>query len=129
MLQRIEARTIPITNTSALNPATFIANSSADLLKLVDADFAVVSIDDKTRTIGMLGPYQEALAIMSYLQSCRFTTVQSSHNIKVDFPGLSYAPGLSVIGGLLLIPMNVKEGNHFIVFFRENQTRQVNWAG
>jgi light-regulated signal transduction histidine kinase (bacteriophytochrome) len=129
MNRRIEARRIPITNTSALNPATFITNSSSDLLKLVDADFAVLSHDNKTRTIGMLGPYQEALAIMSYLQSCRFTTVQSSHNIKSDFPGFAYAPGLSVIGGLLLVPLNIKEGNHFIVFFRENQTRQVNWAG
>jgi light-regulated signal transduction histidine kinase (bacteriophytochrome) len=129
MLQRIKARKIPITNTSALNPATFISNSSADLLKLVDADFAVLSIENKTRTIGMLDPYQEALAIMTYLQSCRFKTVQSSHNIKADFPGLSYAPGFNVIGGLLLIPLNAKEGNHFLVFFREIQTRQVSWAG
>jgi len=129
MLQRIEARKIPITNTSALNPANFISNSSADLLKIVDADFAVLSIDGKTRTIGMLDPHQEALTILSYLQSCRFTTVQSSHNIKADFPGLIYAPGFNVIGGLLLIPLNVKEGNHFLVFFREIEIRQVNWAG
>jgi light-regulated signal transduction histidine kinase (bacteriophytochrome) len=96
---------------------------------MVDADFAVLSIDGKTRTIGMLDPYQEALTILSYLQSCRFTTVQSSHNIKADFPGLIYAPGFNVIGGLLLIPLNVKEGNHFLVFFREIKVRKVTWAG
>jgi light-regulated signal transduction histidine kinase (bacteriophytochrome) len=129
MLQRVEARAIPITPTSNLNPSNFIASSSADLLQLVDADFAVLSMDDKTQTIGMLDPYQEALAIMSYLQSCRFKTVQSSHNIKADFPGLSYSPGLNSIGGLLLVPLSVKEGNHFLVFFRKTQTKQVNWAG
>jgi len=99
------------------------------LLSLVDADFALLSIDNKIRVIGMVGPYQEALAIMSYLQSCRFNTIRSSHNIKNDFPGLSYPPGLSAIGGLLLVPLNVEKGNHLLVFFRETQTRHVNCAG
>ncbi len=106
-----------------------MSTSSSDLLKLVDADFALLSIDDKTRAIGMLDPYQEALAIISYLQSCRFTSIRSSHNIKADFPGLSYSPGLNAISGLLIIPLNVKEGNHFLVFFRKTLTREVNWAG
>jgi light-regulated signal transduction histidine kinase (bacteriophytochrome) len=99
------------------------------LLKLVDADFALLSIDEKIKVIGMIGPYQEALAIMSYLQSCRFSTIRCSHNIKTDFPGLSYPPGLSTIGGLLIVPLNVEEANHLLVFFRKNQTRHVNWAG
>jgi light-regulated signal transduction histidine kinase (bacteriophytochrome) len=129
MQQRIEARKPPIANPSALNPKSFVATSSTDLLNLVDADFALLSIDDKIRAIGMIGPYQEALAIMSYLQSCRFNTIRSSHNIKTDFPGFSYPPELNTIGGLLLVPLNVKDGNHMLVFFRETQKRHVNWAG
>lgn len=95
----------------------------------MEADFALLSIDEKIRPIGMIDPYQEALAIMSYLQSCRFNEVRHSHNIKADFPGLNYPSGLTTIGGLLLIPLKVKEGNHLLVFFRKTQARHVNWAG
>jgi hypothetical protein len=78
MQKRIEARKPRIGNPSALNPKSFVAKSSNELLSLVDADFALLSIDNKIRVIGMVGPYQEALAIMSYLQSCRFNTIRSS---------------------------------------------------
>jgi light-regulated signal transduction histidine kinase (bacteriophytochrome) len=128
MAQRIEDRTTPIANMTPLNPGTFVASSSTDMLKLVDADFAYLNSDENSQVIGMLDPYEEALAIISYLRSCRFTTVQSSNNIRKDFPGLTHA-GLSVIGGLLLIPLNAKKGNPFLVFFRKSQLRQVRWAG
>jgi len=128
MAQRIEARTTPIADTTALNPGSFIANSSTDLLKMVDADFAVLNNDGKLQVVGMLDPYEEVLAIMSYLQSCHFTTIKASNNIRKDFPGLAHA-GLNVIGGLLLIPIKAKKGSHFLVFFRKSQLRQVRWAG
>jgi light-regulated signal transduction histidine kinase (bacteriophytochrome) len=128
MAQRIEARTTPIADTTALNPGAFVASSSTDLLRLVDADFAVLNNDGKPQVIGMLDPYEEVLTIMAYLQSCHFTTVQSSNNIRKDFPGLAHA-GLNVIGGLLLIPLKAKTGTHYLVFFRKSQLRQVRWAG
>lgn len=129
MQQRIEARRIPTPSPSTQNPNGFVANSSADLLRLVDADFALFSIDDEARAVGRLEPYQEAVAIMSYLQSCKFTTIRSSHNITADFPGLSFPAGLKSIAGLLFIPLNAGEGNNFLVFFRKGQEKQVKWAG
>ena len=42
--------------------------------------------------------------------------------------GLSYPPGLT-ISGLLLIPLNGGEENDFLVFFRKGQLRHVVWAG
>jgi light-regulated signal transduction histidine kinase (bacteriophytochrome) len=117
MQQRFEARRpSPNVNASSGNPASFLASSSADLLKLVDADFALLSIDDKT-------------AILSYLQSCQFNNLRCSTNITADFPGLSYAPGLKTICGLLFIPLNVGGGNDFLVFFRKGQQKHVKWAG
>jgi light-regulated signal transduction histidine kinase (bacteriophytochrome) len=130
MQQRFEARRpSPNVNASSGNPASFIASSSADLLKLVDADFALLSIDDKTRTIGKLDPYREATAILSYLQSCQFNNLRCSTNINADFPGLSYAPGLKTICGLLFIPLSIGGGNDFLVFFRKGQQKHVKWAG
>lgn len=127
MVQRVEARRAPIANPSP-NASGFASSSSADLLKLVDADFALLSIDDEAKAIGKVEPYREALAIMSYLQACRFNEVQRSQSIKADFPGFSYPPGITV-SGLLFIPLGVGGGNDFIVFFRKGQQQEVKWAG
>ncbi|RDW85559.1 hypothetical protein BP5796_03884 [Coleophoma crateriformis] len=120
-VQRMEARRLPVANPYIEDPA--------DVLALVNADFAMLSIDDTARPIGKPEPYDEALAITSYLQSCRFTQVRSSQNIKADFPGLSYPPGLSSICGLLLVPLSFGDGNDFLVFFRKGQQKQMTWAG
>lgn len=132
MVQRIEARKLPTmkqAQSAGQNPASYIATSSTDLLKLVDADFALVSIEDKVRAIGRMEPYEEALAVVQYLQSCRFTTIKSSQDIKGDFPALGYPAGIKTLAGLLLIPLNVGEQNDFLVFFRKGQLRHVQWAG
>jgi len=128
MLQRLEARRLPIANPSPQNLSIVASSSSADLLKLVDADFALLSIDDDAKAIGRPEPYREAIAIMSYLQSCRFTDLQHSQSIRADFPGLSYPPGIT-LGGLLLVPLGVGEKNDFLVFFRKGEQQEVKWAG
>ncbi|KAH6693329.1 putative phytochrome-like histidine kinase PHY2p [Leptodontidium sp. MPI-SDFR-AT-0119] len=127
--QRIDARRAPTANPASQNNASFIATSSSDLLNLVEADFALLSIDDDARAIGRLDPYPEAIAIASYLQTCNFTEVKASDNINADFPLISQRHEVKSIAGLLLIPLNFGGGNDFLVFFRKGQTKQVNWAG
>ncbi|KUJ09902.1 uncharacterized protein LY89DRAFT_760652 [Mollisia scopiformis] len=130
MQQRIEARRPPPSAIpTAKNPAGLLATSSADLLKLVDADFALLSIDDEARAIGRLDPYPEAIAIMSYLQSQQFTEIRASQNINADFPGVGLSAGISTIAGFLLIPLNSGGANDFLVFFRKSQLKHVKWAG
>ncbi|TLD29837.1 sensor histidine kinase/response regulator [Venturia nashicola] len=130
MAQRIEARTGPIADPTALSPDSFIGGSStSEILRLVDADCAYLSCGDKSAAVGFLDPYEEALAVISYLQSCHFSSVQRSHNIRKDFPGLAHV-GFSAIGGLLFIPLQAKGiDNPFLVFMRKSQLRQVRWAG
>lgn len=107
MAQRIEARTGPIADPTAINPDSFIGSSStSEILRLVDADCAYLSCGDKSATIGFLDPYEEALAVISYLQSCHFSTVRRSHNIRKDFPGLAHA-GLSAIGMFSYVLANI----------------------
>lgn len=102
MAQRIEARTGPIADPTALNSESFIgSSSSSEILGLVDADCAYLSCADKSAVIGFLDPYDEALAVVSYLQSCHFTSIQRSHNLRKDFPGLAHV-GLAAIGLSLL---------------------------
>ncbi|PVH79312.1 hypothetical protein DL98DRAFT_461314 [Cadophora sp. DSE1049] len=129
MQQRIDARRAPTATPSSQHNASFIAASSSDLLKLVEADFALLSIDDDARAIGRLDPYPEAIAITSYLQTCKFTEIKSSDNINRDFPLISQRHEIKSIAGLLLIPLNFGGGNDFLVFFRKGQMKQVQWAG
>lgn len=129
MQQRIDARRAPTATPSSQHKAGFIAASSSDLLKLVDADFALLSIDDDARAIGRLDPYPEAITITSYLQTCKFTEIKSSNNINRDFPLMAQRHEINTIAGLLLIPLNFGGGNDFLVFFRKGQMKQVKWAG
>ncbi|PBP21157.1 Histidine kinase osmosensor [Diplocarpon rosae] len=128
MKKRIDARRAPMP-TPSRNNAGFIAASSSDLLKLVDAEFAILSVDDDARAIGRLDPYQEAIAITSYLQTCKFTSIRASDNISADFPAIASIRHIKTIAGFLLVPLNFGGGNDCIVFFRKGQTKQVKWAG
>ncbi|RDW88143.1 hypothetical protein BP6252_00175 [Coleophoma cylindrospora] len=128
MFQRIEARKPPVAPPVAQHPATFIAASSTDLLKVFDADFGLINIQDEARAIGRLDPYQEALAMLAYLQTRGFTTVQASQSITTDYSDIKYAPGIHTISGLLFIPLG-SGGVDFIVFFRKGQVKEVKWAG
>ncbi|TVY16308.1 Histidine protein kinase NIK1 [Lachnellula arida] len=110
------------------SPSGFIAASSADLLRVFDAEFGLLSIQDEARAIGRLDPYPEALTILTYLQSRRFTSIISSQNINKDFPDIKFAAGIHIISGLLIIPLSIG-GNDFLVFFRKGQLKEIRWAG
>ena len=66
--------------------------------------------------------------MLEYLRLRKFTTVTNSTDIRIDFPDLLYAPGFTLIAGILLVPLSVS-GSDFIVFIRDGQTREVRWAG
>lgn len=128
MFQRIEARKSLVAPSAAQHPASFIAASSADILKVFDADFGFINIKDEARAIGRLDPYREALAILAYLQTRGPTSVRASQNILADFPDINYEPGIHTIAGLLFLPLG-SGGLDFIVFFRKGQVKEVKWAG
>lgn len=109
--------------------ALFVASSASELLKLVDADFALLSIEGESRGLGRLDPYSEAMAIMAYFQTCRFSEIKSSVNVTKDFPNIVYAPGITTIAGVLIVPLHIGGTNDLMVFFRRSQLREVKWAG
>lgn len=125
---RLQARKLINTAPTESNPSGYIIASSDDLLKLFDADSGLLSIRDETKILGRLEQTQEALAMLEYLRLRKITSVTNSMDIRLDFPDLRYSPGISVIAGLLLVPLSIS-GNDFIVFFRKGQTREVKWAG
>lgn len=125
---RLQARKLINTVPTQNNPSGYIIASSEDLLKLFDADFGLLSIRDETKVLGDIEQTQEALAMLEYLRLRRITNVMTSQDIREDFPDLRYAPGFTVIAGLLLVPLSAG-GQDFIVFFRKGQLKEVKWAG
>ena len=125
---RLQARKLINTVPTESNPSGYIIASSDDLLKLFNADSGLLSIRDETKILGRLEQTQEALALLEYLRLRKISSVTNSTDIQLDFPDLRYSPGISVIAGLLLVPLSVS-GSDFIVFFRKGQVREVKWAG
>lgn len=125
---RLQARKLINTIPTESNPSGYIIASSDDLLKLFDADSGLLSIRDETKILGRLEQTQEALALLEYLRLRKISSVTNSTDIRLDFPDLRYSPGISVIAGLLLVPLSVS-GTDFIVFFRKGQVKEVKWAG
>ncbi|KAI0129404.1 hypothetical protein BJ170DRAFT_578823 [Xylariales sp. AK1849] len=125
---RLQARKLINTVPTDKNPSGYIIASSDDLLKLFDADFGVLSIRGEPKILGKLEHSQEALAMLEYLRVKKFTSVVTTQDIKQDLPDLRYAPGFSVIAGMLYVPLSVG-GQDFIIFFRKGQIKEVSWAG
>ena len=125
---RLHARKLINTVPTEKNPSGYIVASSDDLLKLFNADAGLLSIRDETKVLGKVEQMQEALALLEYLRLRCFRSVMTSQDIRIDFPDLRYAPGFTIIAGLLLVPLTVS-GKDFIVFFRKGHLREVKWAG
>jgi light-regulated signal transduction histidine kinase (bacteriophytochrome) len=66
------------------------------------------------------------MAALQYLRLKRLTTIQTSQDLRWDFPDIRR--NFDMIAGLLLVPLS-REGRDFIVFFRHGQLQQVHWAG
>lgn len=124
---RLQARKL-LTTVPVYNPFGYIIASSEDLLSLLDANFGLLSINQETVILGKVEKTQEVLVMLEYLRLRKLTTVTSSTDIQADFPDIRYAPGFTMIGGFLLVPLTLSGGD-FIVFFRNEQACEVRWAG
>lgn len=109
-------------------PLSYITASSADLLSLFAADFGFLVIKGEARTIGQLLAYNESVALLQYIRQQNYTAVFSSHSIQEDCPNFNYSTKLSIISGMLVIPLN-PPNTDFLVFFRKGVIKEVSWAG
>jgi light-regulated signal transduction histidine kinase (bacteriophytochrome) len=125
---RLQARKLINTVATEHNPSGYIIASSDDLLKLFDADFGLLSIQDETKILGQMDQSQESLAMLEYLRMRKIMSVLTSTDVSTDFPDLRYPPGFHTIAGMLVVPLS-SGGDDFIVFFRKGQLQEVKWAG
>jgi light-regulated signal transduction histidine kinase (bacteriophytochrome) len=125
---RLQARKLINTVPTQRNPSGYIIASSEDLLKLFNADFGLLCINDEAKMLGQIDQIQEALVMLEYLKMRKISTVTACQDIKDDFPDLVYPPGFHYLAGMLLVPLT-STGSDFICFFRRGQLREVKWAG
>lgn len=125
---RLHARKLINTSPTDANPSEYIIASSDDLLKLFDADYGALCIQDEIKVLGKPSYPQEVLALLEYLKIRRINSVLASHNLAKDFPDMRYAPGFKQISGLLYVPLSA-DGSDFIAFFRRGQLTEIKWAG
>lgn len=122
-LRRPLSKAVPKTS-----PISYITSSSADLLNMFKADFGFLVIRDEARTIGKLTAYNECIAILYYIRKRSFPTVFSTNAIEKDCPDVNYPKGLSVLSGMLVVPLTLS-GSEFLVFLRKGQEKEIHWAG
>jgi light-regulated signal transduction histidine kinase (bacteriophytochrome) len=125
---RLQARKLINTVPTRSNPSGYIIASSEDLLRLFNADFGLLCINDEAKMLGQIDHIQEALVMLEYLKARKISTVTACQDIREDFPDLTYQPKFQVLAGMLLVPLTAS-GTDFICFFRRGQLREVKWAG
>ncbi|KAI9734616.1 MAG: Light-sensor Protein kinase [Cirrosporium novae-zelandiae] len=124
----LQSRKVIDTIRTEISPNSCIAASSDDILALFSADFGLLVVKGEARAIGKLASYREAVTLLRYVYFRKFTNIISSNNISTDFTDIKYSPGFQMIAGLLFVPLS-GEGSDFILFFRKDQSKEVNWAG
>ncbi|KAF8855950.1 hypothetical protein BDZ45DRAFT_594901 [Acephala macrosclerotiorum] len=125
---RIKARKALSHPPPRAQPSSYIVASSADLLSMFAADFGFLVIKSEARTIGQLLAYNESVALLQYIRQQNYATVFSSHSLREDCPNFHYPTKLSIISGMLVIPLKPPNPD-FLVFFRKGVLKEVSWAG
>jgi light-regulated signal transduction histidine kinase (bacteriophytochrome) len=92
------------------------------------ADFGFLVIRNEARTIGKLTEYNECIALLYYIRKRSFSTVFNSHAIQKDCTDFDYPRGLSVLAGMLVVPLTLS-GSEFLVFLRKSRAKEIHWAG
>ncbi|KAK4704613.1 hypothetical protein P7C70_g1590, partial [Phenoliferia sp. Uapishka_3] len=148
--KRLHSRKLINTAPTSINPSGYIVAKAEDLLALFDADFGVLSIGEEAKVGAKrsLGGADLGIGVKLARAFCHsrvlavwtlharisaslsrsiltffFPTIrqmQSSQNIRNDFPDIDYPAGFELIAGLLSVPLS-GEGKDFIVFFRKSQ--------
>ncbi|KZP05210.1 Fph type histidine kinase [Athelia psychrophila] len=126
--QRLQTRKLINTMSSENHPTGQIVSNADELLGLFEADYGILVIGEGAKILGPNIHGQDILVMAEYLRLKQFDTIQVSQSVVKDFPDLELSTGLSVVAGLLYVPLS-SGGKDFIAFLRKGQMKEVHWAG
>lgn len=124
------ARTMLDKLTSEMTAEVTTQESLADRLDeiadLLICDGVGAWIGDTPTLRGLTPNETQFAALAAYLRDAGITEVHSTHQISAEYPeGAAFADRAA---GMLVVPLSRHAGN-YIVFFRKESKRSVNWAG
>ncbi|KUJ12195.1 uncharacterized protein LY89DRAFT_593827 [Mollisia scopiformis] len=125
---RVKARKALSIAPPKTSPSAYVAASSGDLLSMFDADFGFLVIKGEARAIGRLMAYEESIVLLQFIRDENFTSIFSTNAIRNECPTLKTSAELSIISGMLVIPLNPNSAE-FLVFFRKGILKHISWAG
>ncbi|MDF3071690.1 MAG: cph1 2 [Polyangiaceae bacterium] len=123
--QRVLAKLVERMSASA-HPTLDLAGPDSPLPSLVSAESAAVHCGGKLATTGSVPPERELRAFVDWLSTVTMDVDQPfvSESLKLDYPA---APELGV-AGVLVVPISAEQ-KHFVMWFRPEATRTINWGG
>jgi light-regulated signal transduction histidine kinase (bacteriophytochrome) len=125
--EKLETRVVFESISASHPPQECITASSADILKLFRANSGFIVINGEVRTLGKHEAYREAFLVLQFINLCKFEKVTLTENLANDYPDFVFAPILQTVAGFLFIPLS--SSTDYIIFLRDHQRREVNWAG
>jgi light-regulated signal transduction histidine kinase (bacteriophytochrome) len=117
-VSQLRAKDLVNTLPTSRNPYRCPGSSLEPLLKILRADFGILSVRNTTQVFGPVEQPQEALIVLAYLRKKTVTSVFISTNVKIDLLDLRCPFDLRSLGGVLVVPLS-NEAKDFVVFFRK----------
>jgi chemotaxis family two-component system sensor kinase Cph1 len=122
--QRVLAKLVERMSAST-NPTLALAGLDSPLPALVGAESAAVHCQGKLGLTGNVPPKEELQAFVEWLPSVMADQPLVSEALRLEHPS---APPLTDVAGVLVVPISVEE-RHFLIWFRPEVERTINWGG
>jgi two-component system, chemotaxis family, sensor kinase Cph1 len=121
--QRILAKLVERMSASA-HPTLDLAGPDSPLPSLVGAESAAVHCGGKLVTTGPVPPEREVRAFVDWLPTVTTDQPFVSEALKLEHPS---APDIDA-AGVLVVPVST-EDKHFLIWFRPEVVRTIEWGG
>jgi two-component system, chemotaxis family, sensor kinase Cph1 len=122
--QRILARLVERMSASA-NPTLELAGDDSPLSELVGAGGSAVHCQGRLISTGSVPPKAELQAFVQWLPNVVSDAPLCTESLRLDYPD---APVLTDVAGVLVAPISA-EDRHFLMWFRPEVERTINWGG
>ncbi len=122
--QRVLARLVERMSVSS-NPTLELAGPDSPLPTLVSARGAAVHCQGKLASTGVVPSAHQLKGFVEWLATNTGDQPLATESLRLDHPS---APELSDVAGVLVVPISAEE-RHFLMWFRPEVERTINWGG
>jgi light-regulated signal transduction histidine kinase (bacteriophytochrome)/CheY-like chemotaxis protein len=123
--QKLHQQLVTVMATEATRFESIIAHLD-DIADLLTCDGIAVWVNDRAILKGLTPNDRQFAALVAYLQRKGISEIYARHDIGSEYPdGRDFAERAA---GMLVVPLSRPAGD-YLVFFRKEVARAVNWAG